>query len=79
MNTIFPENLSELNSHKIERDRLFILKEKKLNPGSSATRLLDSLGNWMIAKGETLHKRYSAARKANQSAFSQDEARLFKA
>jgi hypothetical protein len=79
MNTIFPEDLHELNSRKIERDRLFILKEQKLNTASESTHLLDALGNWMIAKGEKLHKRYSAAMKANQPAFSQDEARLFKA
>ncbi len=79
MNTIFSETMIELNAQKIERDRLFILKEQKLNSVSESTRLLDALGNWMIAKGEKLHKRYSAAMNANQSAFSQDEARLFKA
>lgn len=79
MNTIFSEALIELNAQKIERDRLFILKEQKLNSVSESTRLLDALGNWMIAKGEKLHKRYSTAMKAKRSVFSQDEARLFKA
>lgn len=79
MNNNFPEALIELNSQKIERDRYFILKEQKLNPVSESTRLLDILGNWMIAKGEKMHKRYSAAMKANRSTFLQDEARLFKA
>lgn len=76
MNYIFPEDLTELNVRKIEQDRLFILKEEKLNPGSESTRLLDSLGNWMISKGEKLHKRYSSTMKVTVS---QDEARLFKA
>ena len=79
MNLMYPDHLDELNRQKIERDRIFILKEEMIKPKSEITHLLDALGNWMIAKGEKLHKRYSATTQISKPAFFQDESRIFRA
>jgi len=79
MNYIYPDHLVELNSQKIERDRIFILKEEMMKPESEITHLLDALGNWMIAKGGKLHKRYSASAQTSKLAFLSGESKIFRA
>ena len=79
MNYIYPDHVVELNRQKIERDSIFILKEEMIKPTSEITHLLDTLGNWMIAKGEKLHKRYSTTAQISDPAFLQDEAKIFRA
>lgn len=78
MNMLFPEHLVDINAQKIDQDRKFILKEKKFN-SASLSRQLNTLGNWMIAKGESLHQQYSANKQASRVSFLQDEASIFKA
>ena len=78
MNIVLPDHLQEINRQKIERDRAFILKEEMLNPRPGFGILLNALGAWMVAKGESLRKRYSSTRRAGASAFLQD-ATIFKA
>ena len=78
MNFIYPDHLYEVNRQKIQRDRAFILKEEMMKPKSSFGILLNTLGNWMIAKGEQLHKRHAASGQINPLAFLQDEAGIFK-
>ena len=79
MNFTYPDHLYELNRQKIQRDRAFILKEEMMKPKSNFGVLLNSLGNWMIAKGERLHRRYAVSGQINPLAFLQDEAGIFKA
>ncbi len=79
MNFTYPEHLYELNRQKIQRDRAFILKEEMLKPQSNFGVLLNTLGNWMITKGEQLHKRHAASGRINPLALLQDEAKIFKA
>jgi len=79
MNFTYPEHLYEVNRQKIQRDRVFILKEEMMKPVSNFGVLLNSLGNWMIAKGEQLHKRHAISGQINPLAFLQDEASIFKA
>jgi len=50
-----------------------------VKPKSSFNVLLNSLGSWMIAKGEQLHKRHTISGHINPLAFLQDEAKIFKA
>jgi hypothetical protein len=78
MNLVIPDHLYELNNRKIERDRTFILREEMLNPRPGFGVLLNALGAWMIAKGESLRKRYSVTRKAVAPSFLKD-ATIFKA
>ena len=79
MNYNNPYPLVELNRKKIERDRIFILKEEMIKSEPEISHLLDALGNWMIAKGEKLHKRYSASAQISQIAFLSDESKIFRA
>jgi len=78
MNFTYPEHLYEVNRQKIQRDRAFILKEEMMKPKSSFGVLLNSLGNWMIAKGERLRKRHAVSGQISPLAFLQDEASIFK-
>lgn len=79
MNFTYPDHLYEVNRQKIQRDRAFILKEEMIKPKSNFGVLLNSLGNWMIAKGERLRKRHAVSGQINPLAFLQDEANIFKA
>jgi len=79
MNFTYPDHLYEINLQKIQRDRAFILKEEMIKPRSNFGVLLNALGNWMIAKGEGLHRRYAVSEEINPLAFLQDESRIFKA
>jgi len=78
MNFTYPEHLYEVNRQKIQRDRVFILKEEMMKPVSNFGVLLNSLGNWMIAKGERLRKRHAVSGQISPLAFLQDEASIFK-
>jgi len=78
MNFTYPEHLYEVNRQKIQRDRAFILKEEMMKPVSTFGVLLDALGNWMITKGEQLHKRHAVSGQISPLAFLQDEAGVFK-
>ena len=78
MNFTHPNQLYEVNRQRIQRDRAFILKEEMLKPKSSFGVLLNTLGNWMIAKGERLRKRHALSTQVNSLAFLQDEAKIFK-
>ena len=77
MNFMNIDCLLEISRRKIESDRAFILKEEMLKPKSNFGVLLNALGNWMIAKGEGLRKRYSVS-EINSIALLQDEARIFR-
>ena len=79
MNFIFPEHLQVLNEGKIEKDRVFILKEEALKSRSALHGMLGGLGNWMIAKGKKLHARYSAKTQPRSIAFVQDTSKMFRA
>jgi hypothetical protein len=79
MNFLHSEHLEALNRRKIERDRVFILKEKMLAPTSGLSSLLDGLGAWMIAKGRDLHDRYSVSGRDRSSARLQDTTKIFRA
>jgi hypothetical protein len=79
MNFTNPNQLYEINRQKIQRDRAFILKEEMIKPKSSFGVLLNTLGNWMITKGERLHKQHAMSAQINPLAFLQDEAKIFKA
>ena len=79
MNFTYPDQLDEVNHQRIQRDRAFILKEEMIKPKSSFGVLLNTLGNWMIAKGERLRKRHAMSAQINPLAFLQDEAKIFKA
>jgi hypothetical protein len=79
MNFIYPEHLYEVNRQRIQRDRAFILKEEMMKSTSGFGVLLNSLGSWMIAKGEQLHKRHAVSGQINPLALLQDEAGIFKA
>ena len=78
MNFTNPDNLYEMNRQKIQRDRVFILKEEMMKPRSNFGVLLNTLGKWMIAKGEELRKRYAVSGEINPLALLQDESRIFK-
>ena len=79
MNFTHPDQLFEVNHQRIQRDRAFILKEEMIKPKSSFGVLLNTLGNWMITKGERLRKRHGMSAQINPLAFLQDEAKIFKA
>jgi len=79
MNFTNLNQLYEINRQKIQRDTAFILKEEMIKPKSSFGVLLNTLGNWMIAKGERLRKRHAVSAQINPLAFLQDEAKIFKA
>jgi len=79
MNFLFPEQLDELNRKRIERDRIFLLKEEMIKPASELSNLLDRLGTWMIAKGRKLHDKYSVTAQSRSLALLQDESRIFRA
>jgi hypothetical protein len=79
MNFLYPEHVAGLNRRKIERDRVFILKEKMLAPASGVSSLLDGLGAWMIAKGKDLHDRHSVSGQTRSSALLQDITKIFRA
>ena len=78
MNFTHPDQLYAVNHQKIQRDRAFILKEEMMKPKSSFGVLLNTLGNWMITKGERLRKRHGMSAQINPLAFLQDEAKIFK-
>ena len=78
MNFTYPDHLYEVNRQRIQRDRVFIFKEAMVKPKSSFGVLLNALGNWMIAKGEQLHKRHAVSGQISPLAFLQDEASIFK-
>ena len=78
MNFTYPEHLYEVNRQKIQRDRVFILKEEMMKPVSNFSVLLNSLGSWMISKGERLRKRHVISAQISPLAFLQDEASIFK-
>jgi hypothetical protein len=73
----YTEHLEALNQRKIERDRVFILREKMLSPGLSG--LMESLGSWMVAQGRKLHERYSACSPTRALARMQDTSNIFRA
>ncbi|HUG34703.1 MAG TPA: hypothetical protein VMJ90_08030 [Anaerolineales bacterium] len=79
MNFIVPDHLQVLNEGKIERDRVFILKEEVLKSKSAFHSLLTGLGSWMITKGKKLHTRYSAKTQPRSIAFVQDTSKMFRA
>jgi len=79
MNFTNLNQLYEINRQKIQRDTAFILKEEMIKPKSSFGVLLNTLGNWMITKGERLRKRHAMSAQINPLAFLQDEAKIFKA
>ena len=79
MNFIIPDHLQVFNDEKIERDRVFILKEEALKSRSALHSVLSGLGNWMIAKGKKLHTRYSAKTQPRSIAFVQDTSKMFRA
>ncbi|MEP7136483.1 MAG: hypothetical protein ABI904_16260 [Chloroflexota bacterium] len=79
MNFTYPEHLYEVNRQRIQKDKAFILKEEMIKPKSNFGFLLNTLGNWMIAKGERLRKRHTVSGHINPLAFLQDEAGIFKA
>ena len=78
MNFISPEHLYEINRQKIQKDKAFILKEEMVKPKSGFGVLLNTLGNWMVAKGEQLRKRHVVSVEINPLALLQDEAGIFK-
>jgi len=77
MNTIHPDFQLELACKKIEKDRAFIVKEKMLKMGLSP--VFNTLGTWMVSKGEYLRKQYAASKQTTTLAFIQDQAGVFKA
>ena len=79
MNFTYPEHLYEINRQKIQKDKDFILKEEMIKPSSSFGVLLNTLGNWMVTKGERLRRRNTASVRINTLALLQDESRIFKA
>jgi hypothetical protein len=79
MNFIFPDHLQVLNQGKIERERVFILKEEALRAKSALHIILHRLGAWMIARGKKLHTRYSVKTQPQSIAFVQDTAKIFRA
>jgi hypothetical protein len=79
MNFIFPDHLNPFNDGKIERDRVFILKEEWLKSRSALHVVLHSLGNWMIARGKQLHARYSTKTQPPSIARLQDASKIFRA
>jgi len=78
MNFTYPEHLYEINRQKIQKDKAFILKEEMVKPKSSFGVLLNTLGNWMVVKGEQLRKRHVVSVEINPLALLQDEAGIFK-
>lgn len=79
MNFLYPEQLGELNRNKIERDRLYILKEERLRSESQATQLMDGLGQWMVDQGMKLQRRYASLETARKSFFIHDESKILRA
>ena len=78
MNFTNPDQLYEINRQKIQRDRVFILKEEMIKPKSNFGVLLNALGNWMMTKGEGLRKRHSNSGQISPLALLQDESRIFR-
>jgi hypothetical protein len=78
MNFLYLRHLESFNLRKIERDRVFILREKMLAPVSGVSSLLDRLGAWMIAKGRHLHERYSVSGQARSTVLLQDTTKIFR-
>jgi len=78
MNFLFPEHLVVQNQRKVERDRLFILRERMVAPGSGFSSLLNGLGVWMIAKGRELHERHSLGGQTRPSDLLQDVSIIFR-
>ena len=78
MNFLYPEHLEILNRRKIERDRVFILRERMLARGSGFSSLLNGLGVWMIARGRDLHERYSLGGQTHSSDLLQDVSIIFR-
>ncbi len=76
MNFMFPEDLDRVNRQKIERDRLFILREGMIAPESN---LSNALGNWMIATGKKLRRKCTGTVENSRLIFLPDETRIFKA
>jgi hypothetical protein len=79
MNLQFPDHLAELNRRKIERDRVFILKEGILRSTSGLSGFLDGLGSWMVSQGRKLHERYSAGGQVRPVATLQDSSKILRA
>jgi len=79
MNFTHVDQLYAINCQRIQRDRIFILKEEMMKPRSNFGLLLSALGNWMVSKGEGLRKRYAVSGQINPLAYLQDESRIFKA
>lgn len=79
MNFIFPDHLETQNRRKIDRDRLFILRERMIAPASGFSSLLNGLGVWMIAKGRELHERHARSGQAHSSDLLQDVSIIFRA
>ena len=78
MNFTNPDQLYEINRQKIQRDRVFILKEEMITPKTNFGIFLNALGSWMITKGEKLRKRHSVSGQINPLALLQDESRIFR-
>jgi hypothetical protein len=79
MNFILPDHLADLNRRKIERDRVFILKEAMLRSKPGLSSFLDGLGSWMVAQGRNLHERYSAGGQVRSVAVLQDSSKILRA
>lgn len=79
MNFLYRDHMSELNRQKIERDRMFILKEEMLKSKSEGPQIFDRLGRWMIAQGENLRSRYSSTESYRKPFLSQDESKILRA
>ncbi len=61
MNNLSPEMISEMNRRRIQEEMAAIrLEEEALKARNLLSKNLAALGEWMVARGEKLRKRYSA-------------------
>jgi hypothetical protein len=79
MNFLYPDHLGELNRQKIERDRLYILKEERIKSESQVTQVMDRLGSWMVTQGMKLRRKYTSFEHAQTSIFIHDESKILRA
>jgi hypothetical protein len=68
-----------LNRQKIERDRLYILKEERIKSESQVTQVLHGLGSWMVTQGMKLRRNYASLEPAQTSFFIHDESKILRA
>lgn len=70
MNNIPPEIAVELNRRRIKEEMDAIrLEEEAINGRNFLSKNLVALGEWMVARGEKLRRRHSAATQSNSSEF----------